>query len=69
MDSKGLSASPGREGEKKEETMGSKLNDLFAILFAKDSKSQVKHLEEDKGFSPARAELAAQIGLARLPLA
>ena len=41
--------------------MGSKLNDLFAVLFIKDSKSQVKHLEEDKGFSPARAEFAAQV--------
>ena len=49
--------------------MGSKLNDLFAILFVKDSKSQVKHLEEDKSFSPARAELAAQAGLSRLPIA
>ena len=54
---------------KKEDAMGSKLNDLFAVLFIKDSKSQVKHLEEDKGFSPARAEFAAQVGLSRLPLA
>lgn len=49
--------------------MGSKLNDLFAFLFTKDSRSQVKRLEEDRNFSPARAELAAQIGLSRLPIA
>ena len=54
---------------KKEEAMGSKLNDLFSILFVKDSKSQVKHLEEDKSFSPARAEFAAEAGLSRLPIA
>ncbi len=61
--------SPDHEGEKKEEAMGSKLNDLFARLFAKDTESKVKRLEEDKHFSPARAELAAQVGLSRLPIA
>ena len=55
--------------ETKEDAMGSKLNDLFAFLFTKDSRSQVKRLEEDRNFSPARAELAAQIGLSRLPIA
>lgn len=49
--------------------MGSKLTDLFVSLFARDSKSQVKHLEEDKIFSLARAEFDAQEGLSRLPIA
>ena len=49
--------------------MGSKLNDLFAFLFTKDSRSQVKRLEEDKNFSLARAEFDAQEGLSRLPIA
>lgn len=59
----------GREGQRlREDTMGRKLNNLFANLFGSKSQAARRH-QGDRSFSLVRAEVDVRSGAPRLPIA